>query len=155
MPLVTPQAKNRIILGLMTFGKDPAAGGRITTLPAFTQCLGHFPSRGYNEVDTARAYGGTTQESFTADAGWKERGLTLATKLYPHTPGVHRPENVRKQLERSLKEMRTESVDIFYLHAADRSLPFEVTLEECDRLHKEGKFSQLGLSNFTGKDYGW
>ena len=40
-------------------------------------------------------------------------------------------------------------MDIFYLHAADRSVPFEVTLEECTKLHKEGKFVQLGLSNFT------
>ena len=42
-----------------------------------------------------------------------------------------------------------QCVDIFYLHAADRSVPFDVTLEECNKLHKEGKFVQLGLSNFT------
>jgi aflatoxin B1 aldehyde reductase len=35
------------------------------------------------------------------------------------------------------------------LHAADRSLPFEVTLAAVDKMHKEGKFVRLGLSNFT------
>ena len=40
-------------------------------------------------------------------------------------------------------------MDIFYLHAADRSVPFEETLGECDKMHKEGKFVRLGLSNFT------
>jgi aflatoxin B1 aldehyde reductase len=40
-------------------------------------------------------------------------------------------------------------VDIFYLHAPDRNVPFAETLEACDKLHKEGKFVQLGLSNFT------
>ena len=40
-------------------------------------------------------------------------------------------------------------MDIFYLHAADRSVPFAETLAELDKLHKEGKFIELGLSNFT------
>jgi aflatoxin B1 aldehyde reductase len=150
MPLVTPQTKSRIILGLMTFGRDSKAGARITSLDEFNKCLDHLQGAGYNEVDTARSYIGGQQEAFTAEARWKERGLMLATKLYPSKPGHHKPENVRKQLEKSLKELKTESVDIFYLHAADRSLPFSETLEACNELHKEGKFVQLGLSNFTG-----
>ena len=40
-------------------------------------------------------------------------------------------------------------MDIFYLHAADRSVPFDETLEEVNKLHKEGRFVNLGLSNFT------
>lgn len=40
-------------------------------------------------------------------------------------------------------------MDVFYLHAADRSVPFEETLAACDELHKEGKSVELGLSNFT------
>ena len=82
-------------------------------------------------------------------AGWKERGLTLATKHYPSEPGQHAPEKIRAALETSLKELRTDCVDIYYLHAADRSIPFEETLAEVDKLHKEGKFVQLGLSNYT------
>ena len=52
-------------------------------------------------------------------------------------------------LEKSLAELKTDCVDIFYLHAADRSIPFAETLEELNKMHKEGKFVQLGLSNFT------
>ena len=40
-------------------------------------------------------------------------------------------------------------MDIFYLHAPDRSVPFSETLEAVNELHKEGKFVQLGLSNYT------
>jgi aflatoxin B1 aldehyde reductase len=54
-----------------------------------------------------------------------------------------------KNFETSLKELGTDTVDIFYLHAADRSLPFQEVLEAVDKLHKQGKFVQLGLSNFT------
>lgn len=49
----------------------------------------------------------------------------------------------------SLKELGTDCVDIFYLHAADRSVPFDETLREVNKMHKEGNFVRLGLSNFT------
>ncbi|KAM5472363.1 hypothetical protein MauCBS54593_002954 [Microsporum audouinii] len=148
MPLVVPKFP-RVILGLMTFGPDEKAMARITSLDEFKRCLDCFTARGYNEVDTARVYIGGKQEAFTAQAGWKERGLKLATKWYPRTPGAHKGDQVRAKLEESLKELQTDCVDIFYLHAADRSVPFSETLEAVNELHKEGKFVQLALSNYT------
>ena len=89
------------------------------------------------------------QEAFSAEARWKERGLTLATKCYPVKPGTHRTAVIKEQLAVSLKELKTDCVDIFYLHAPDRSVPFQETLEAVNEMHKEGKFVQLGLSNYT------
>lgn len=85
--------------------------------------LDYFQAQGYDEVDTARTYVDGKQEAFTREAKWKERGLTLATKVYPNEPGVHRPDELRRRFETSLKELGTDCVDIFYLHAADRSVP--------------------------------
>jgi aflatoxin B1 aldehyde reductase len=152
MPLVANRPTDRIILGLMTFGPDPAKGARITDPAEYNKILDYFQSKGYNEVDTARAYIGGQQEAFTAAAGWKDRGLTLATKHYPSQPGQHSPEKLREANTTSLKELATDCVDIYYLHAADRSVPFEVTLKAANDLHKEGKFVQLGLSNFTAHE---
>lgn len=149
MPLLTQNPKARVILGLMTFGPDEKAGARITSLDEYNKCLDYFQRQGYNEIDTARVYVGGKQEAFTAAARWKERGLTLATKWYPHQPGAHKPAIIKEQVNTSLKELKTDCVDIFYLHAADRSVPFEETLEAVNELHKEGKFVQLGLSNYT------
>ncbi|PGH00015.1 hypothetical protein AJ80_09252 [Polytolypa hystricis UAMH7299] len=149
MPLVVQNIKPRVILGLMTFGPDVSSGARITSLDEFKKCLDYFQQKGYNEVDTARIYVDGKQEAFTAQAGWKERGLTLATKWYPKNPGDHKREVLRENLELSLKELQTDCIDIFYLHAADRSIPFAEALEAVNELHKEGKFVQLGLSNFT------
>lgn len=70
-------------------------------------------------------------------------------KLYPREPGLHSPENLRANLKKSLKELKTESFDTFYLHAADRSVPFENTLRCIDEMYREGKFKYFGLSNFT------
>ncbi|KAL8726888.1 MAG: hypothetical protein Q9181_005896 [Wetmoreana brouardii] len=149
MPLLMQTGKPRVILGLMTFGPDESAGARITSLDEYNRCLDYFQSQGYGEVDTARVYIGGKQEAFTKEAHWKERGLMLATKAYPHPAGAHKPAKLKEQFETSLKELGTDCVDIFYLHAADRSVPFAETLEAANQFHKEGKFVQLGLSNFT------
>ncbi|RAK98589.1 aldo/keto reductase family protein [Aspergillus ibericus CBS 121593] len=149
MPLIAQNPTPRVILGLMTFGPDESKGARITSLDNFNTCLDHFQKQGFNEIDTARVYVGGEQEAFTAQAHWKERGLTLATKWYPHTPGAHKPNVLRENLELSLNQLGTDTVDIFYLHAPDRSVPFAETLEAVNELHKEGKFVELGLSNYT------
>ncbi|KAL3476760.1 NADP-dependent oxidoreductase domain-containing protein [Aspergillus californicus] len=145
----TMSEKPRTILGLMTVGPDASTGARITSLAEYKQVLDYFQEQSYNEIDTARIYSGQQQEAFTAQAGWKERGLKLATKWYPLQPGFHKPDVVREKLEMSLRELGTDSVDIFYLHAPDRSVPFAETLEEVDKLYREGKFKELGLSNYT------
>ena len=118
-------------------------------METYTSMFDYFQSQGYTEIDTARNYIGCEQEAFTREAGWKDRGLTIATKCYPNQPGLHAPDKLEASLEKSLKELGTDCVDIFYLHAADRSLPFTEPLKKLDELHKKGKFVQLGLSNFT------
>lgn len=148
MPLVVQNPVPRAILGLMTFGPE-GTESKGTRLSSLDECLDYFQQQGFNEVDTARLYVGGEQEAFTAQAKWKERGLTLATKWYPKTPGDHKANILRDNVEISLKELQTNQVDIFYLHAPDRSVPFTETLEEVNKLHKEGKFVQLGLSNYT------
>ena len=104
MPLLTQNLKPRVILGVMTFGPDVSAGARITSLDEYNKCLDYFQAQGYNEIDTARLYIGGKQEAFTSEAHWKERGLALATKVYPMQPGQHKPEAIKEQFNTSLKE---------------------------------------------------
>ena len=53
------------------------------------------------------------------------------------------------QLETSLKRLGVPSVKLFYLHAPDVETPLETSLAEVKKLHDEGKFVELGLSNFS------
>ena len=118
-------------------------------MDTYRSILDHLQSQGYNEVDTARVYIGGEQEAFTRAAGWKDRGISIATKWYPFSPGDHKAEKVEEALNKSLSELGTDSVDIFYLHAADRSLPFQEPLKKVDELYRQGKFRTFALSNFT------
>ena len=55
---------------------------------------------------------------------------------------------MRSNLEKSLKLLKTDSIDLWYLHAPDRSTAFEETLEVVNELYEEGKFRRFGLSNY-------
>ena len=113
MPLVVQNPTDRIILGLMTFGPTKSAGARITDIDEYKKILDVFQSKGYNEIDTARVYVDGEQEAFTKEANWKERGLTLATKIeYPDNPGANTPDGVLKSAETSLAALGTDCVDV-------------------------------------------
>ena len=48
----------------------------------------------------------------------------------------------------SMKSLKTDKVDLWYLHAPDRSVPYEVTLKAVNDLYQEGYFKRFGLSNY-------
>lgn len=116
VPTMSPlenRTRPRLILGLMTFGPKIENGARITDINSFNKALDVFQARGYNEVDTARAYVGGRQEAFTKEARWKERGLKLATKVKsPSNNGENSAERVLASVETSLAELGTDSVDV-------------------------------------------
>lgn len=133
----------------MTVGPPGLTGTRITTLEEFNSCLDLFQKSGYSEIDTARLYADTQQEAFTRQAKWQERGLLADTKWFPWQAGAHSPQRLTEALNKSLQELGTESVEVFYLHAPDRSVPFADTFGTLDQLYRNGKFKKLGLSNFS------
>jgi aflatoxin B1 aldehyde reductase len=55
---------------------------------------------------------------------------------------------MRQGLLDSLAALKTDSVDLWYLHAPDRSVPLETTLDTVQELYKEGKFKRWGVSNY-------
>jgi len=134
----------RVIFGTMNFGRqlDEAAADRM---------VGLFLDLGYEEIDTAHNYANGQAEEILGRILTPERRskVYLATKVNPFDGGNLRPENIAKQLETSLRRLRTDSIDLLYLHAPDVKTPIEVTLEACGKFFKEGKFRALGLSNYA------
>ncbi|XP_019367463.1 PREDICTED: aflatoxin B1 aldehyde reductase member 2 isoform X2 [Gavialis gangeticus] len=79
----------------------------------------------------------------------KFKPVKIATKANPWEGKTLKPASVRSQLETSLERLRRSTVELFYLHAPDHETPVEETLQACNELHKEGKFEELGLSNYA------
>lgn len=67
-------------------------------------------------------------------------------------PGVHSKKNIAENVDISLAELKIPQINIEYLHAPDRTTPFEETVEAIDKAYKEGKFKKFGLSNYTAEE---
>jgi len=110
---------------------------------------------GVDMLDTADLYGPLKNERLVAKvlAGQREK-FTVATKFgfevddnEQWTGGYNgRPDYVRKSIERSLRNLGTNYVDLYYLHRADPATPIEETVGAMSRLVEEGKVRYLGLS---------
>ncbi|XP_020622286.1 aflatoxin B1 aldehyde reductase member 2-like [Orbicella faveolata] len=73
----------------------------------------------------------------------------LATKANPWSGEGLKYDRVLEQLNISLKRLKRDSVDLFYLHAPDHNTPIEETLKAVNHLYKEGKFKYFGISNYA------
>jgi aryl-alcohol dehydrogenase-like predicted oxidoreductase len=110
---------------------------------------------GITFVDTADIYGGSGgSERFLGEVlqGRRDR-VVLATKFgKPMGDGAERlgsSEYVRRAAEASLERLRTDHVDLLYLHGPDEGTPIAETLGALDELVREGKVRAIGCSNFS------
>jgi aflatoxin B1 aldehyde reductase len=140
----------RIILGTASIGSAAVPMAKITTVEDTSDFLNTFRSRGYVDIDTARAYpvgrGGSCEKLL----GSKE--LEVGTKVQSFMPGSHRPKNIAASIDKSLEALNLENVDIMYLHAPDRATPFKDTLAAMNKAHQAGKYERFGLSNFSAAE---
>ncbi|KAF7304693.1 Aldo-ket-red domain-containing protein [Mycena kentingensis (nom. inval.)] len=143
------QSALNIVMGAMTFGAPGASGARVHDIKDVEAILDCFLSYGHKEVDTARTYAGGTSEEYLGRIDWKAKGLLIETKLSPRNDISHTPEGLRKHLKLSLAALNAESIEMWYLHAPDRSVPYEVTFKAVDDLYKEGLFNRFGISNYA------
>lgn len=110
---------------------------------------------GINLIDTAPVYGFGHSEELVgkALAGLRER-VVLATKvaLDWDDSGPFRNASVariRREIEDSLRRLRTDRIDLYQVHWPDPLVPQEETARELERLRSEGKILAIGVSNYS------
>jgi aryl-alcohol dehydrogenase-like predicted oxidoreductase len=119
-------------------------------------CLDEAFEQGINFIDTANIYGRGAAESFLGEA-LQDRprdSYVLATKLYfPMTQtdrGLSRAQ-VEKQLDASLKRLRTDYVDLYQCHRYDWDTPLDETMEALTRAVQSGKARYIGFSEWPAE----
>jgi pyridoxine 4-dehydrogenase len=109
---------------------------------------------GVTLIDTADSYGPDVSETLIAEALHPyPAGLVIATKggftrLGPNrwTPNG-RPEHLRAACEGSLRRLRLDRIDLYYLHTVDPAVPIEESLGALADLQREGSIRHVGVSN--------
>ncbi len=140
-------------LGAMTFGTEWGWGADAAGSEAI---LDRYAAAGGNFLDTANIYTKGHSEvivgEWLARRGARDR-MVLATKfggsLHPGDPnaGGAGRKAVQRQLEESLRRLRTDYVDLYWMHFDDPHTPFDETLRALDDLVRAGTVRYLGVSD--------
>ncbi len=131
-----------LILGTMTFGESVFA-------PQVGEFITAFLDAGYDGLDTAYVYNEGKCERLLGEAlSALNRPFRIATKVNPRISGRLDAAAAYKQVGESLERLKLESVDTVFLHFPDPATPVESVLGAMADLHDQGKYKELGLSNF-------
>jgi aryl-alcohol dehydrogenase-like predicted oxidoreductase len=117
-------------------------------------CVDRAFELGITFLDTANVYGRGAAEEFLGEAlaGRERSSYVLATKLYFPMSDEDRglsAAQVRKQIDASLRRLRTDFVDLYQCHRYDPQTPLEETLGALTEVVRQGKARYLGFSEWT------
>jgi aryl-alcohol dehydrogenase-like predicted oxidoreductase len=152
--LAMPFKVSRIALGTWAIGGWMWGG---TDEPAAIGVIHEAIDRGVTLIDTAPAYGFGRSEEIVgkalAENGLRQR-VVIATKVglawkdgQPFRDGSKA--RIRKEVEDSLRRLRTDVIDLYQVHWPDPNVPIEETAVAMAELQRDGKIRFVGVSNFS------
>lgn len=142
---------SRFALGTMLFGEGAA---RSTPREEALRILDAYLDAGGNHVDTADVYAdGRSEEIVGEGLAGRRHDVVLATKVRFRTgPGANDEGLSRRHVvaavEASLRRLRTDYIDLLYVHCYDPLTPLAETIRVLDDVVRAGKVRYLGVSNF-------
>ncbi|WP_432886969.1 aldo/keto reductase [Kribbella sp. CA-245084] len=142
---------SELVLGAMTFGEQ---GGVGAPMAECRQMLDLYAEAGGNMIDTAINYRDGASEEFLGELlSGRRESFVLGTKYTvsrdradPNAAGNHR-KNLRASLETSLRRLRTDYLDLYWVHMWDRHTPLEETMRALDDAVQAGKVLYVGISD--------
>ncbi len=109
---------------------------------------------GIQFFDTANAYTNGQSEETIGETLSLYTDIVIATKGGMHPPDFHidsKPQSLGKQLEESLKRLRTNTIQLYFLHRVDPRVPFKESILFLKDMQDEGKIRHIGLSEVNVK----
>jgi aryl-alcohol dehydrogenase-like predicted oxidoreductase len=142
---------SEICLGTMTFGEEWGWG---SSKEESREVFKKYVDSGGNFMDTASNYTAGTSERYVGEfiAGDRDR-FVIATKYTSNirtgdpNAGGNQRKNMMQSLERSLRSLDTDYIDLYWIHAWDRMTPIEETMRALDDMIKLGKVLYIGISD--------
>ena len=142
---------SELCLGAMTFGDDWGWG---STKDESRKIYDAFVEAGGNFIDTADLYTNGTSELFLGEFIASDRDrIVLATKYTNSAPGTdpnaagNQRKNMMQSVEASLKRLKTDYIDLYWLHVWDFMTPVEEVMRAFDDLVRQGKVLYIGISD--------
>ncbi len=139
---------SQLCMGTMTFGRE---ADRSASEAIFKRCL----DKGINFFDCANVYGDGVAETILGELIAENRQQLIVTSKCGSSfgSGINSQggsrSNIIQSLEASLKRLKTDYIDIYFLHRFDDYTPLEVSLRALNDLVAQGKIRYIGVSNFS------
>jgi len=145
---------SELCLGTMTFGDVWQDWGLATSKDESRKIFDCFAEAGGNFIDTANKYNEGGSESLLGEFLESDRDhFVVATKYTlftregdPNACGNHR-KNMVRALEASLKRLKTDYIDLYWVHAWDFMTPVEEVIRGLDDMVRAGKVLYVGISD--------
>ncbi|MET0201633.1 MAG: aldo/keto reductase [Gaiellaceae bacterium] len=119
---------------------------RLTLTTENVEFIRQAVAAGIGLIDTAHLYtGGQSEETIGAALSPPPDGRIVATKG-GFRPGEGRPDVLRGQIEDSFRRLRTDAIELYYLHRVDPETPLEDSLAVIKEYRDQGKIRHVGLS---------
>lgn len=149
---------NRIGYGAMRLTGQPRNFGPYADWQGGIELLRRARDLGVTHIDTARAYGPHENERLIADAFVDQDGCFgetfIASKggVEKTANSIHRDTSaatMKRHLDESLDNLRTEKIDLYYVHAPDGITPISESVAALEETRQAGKIDMIGLSNVS------
>lgn len=123
---------------------------RLTTDPVHVRFIREAVEAGVRHIDTAHLYtDGDSERAIGAALDGAGGDVLVATKGGYGGPGQGRPEVLRAQIEQSLRSLRRDAIDLYYLHRVDPETPLEESLGAIKDYVDRGAIRHVGISDVT------
>jgi aryl-alcohol dehydrogenase-like predicted oxidoreductase len=142
---------SELCLGTMTFGEEWGWGSSKDDSRAI---LDAFFEAGGNFIDTANVYTNGTSETFLGEFLQGRRDEAVLATKYTNTragtdanAGGNQRKSMMRAVEASLKRLRTDYIDLYWLHIWDQMTPIEEVMRGFEDLARQGKILHAGVSD--------
>jgi aryl-alcohol dehydrogenase-like predicted oxidoreductase len=120
---------------------------RLTNTGENVEFVREAVAAGVNFIDTAHVYaGGESERTLGAALAGGDGGPLVATK---GGYGDGRPDAIRSEIEESLQRLRSDAIDLYYLHKPDRDVPIEDSLGAIKEYREAENIRRVGVSNVS------
>lgn len=145
---------SKLALGAMTFGENPRFKINMIEEKGVGEVVAAALDQGVNFIDTADVYSmGQSEEIVGRALGAKRKDVVVSTKVgmrmgAPLTEAGLSRRHILSSVDKSLKRLNTDWIDVYIVHRIDPLVPLEETLEALDQVVRAGKVRYLGFSNW-------
>jgi pyridoxine 4-dehydrogenase len=137
--------ERHIFIGDVEVPRIGLGTNRLTNIPEQVEFVKEAVAAGIGFIDTAHLYSGGESEAAIGAAGVHDRCL-VATKG-GYQPGEGEPDVLFAQIEESLSRLRTDRIELYYLHKVHPQTPIERSVSAIAEAREQGKIAHVGLSN--------